>query len=535
MDSWSFSHAAMGATRLAPIADVAVVILTLNEEANLPEALASVRGWARETFVLDSLSTDRTVEIAREAGCAVVEHPFVDHAKQRNFAIDHLPYTASWILFLDADERLTDELKLEISTVLASSPAESGYYIKRRLYWMGRWIRRGYYPTWILRLFRRGAGRCEDRPVNEHLIVEGKVGYLRSDFIHDDRKGLGDWIVKHNRYASLEAAELIRHEDRADQAEIPSKFFGTQAERKRWIRHRIWNRLPVLVRPFLYFTYRLIIRGGFLDGSRAIAYHFLQGLWFPLLIDLKYLELKDRRSPEISADAVTWHEAHARRFDSRYQLSPMFRERLSAWESVLSRSLSRNDTVVDVGCGPGLITEVAARLVSHVIAVDGSSSMIQLAQARARQAGLSNVDFVTGRFEHGITLPITAADALICSSVLEYIEDQDGFFRAWASMLRSGGKIFISAPNGGSVYRLLEAIAFRLFRRPRYYANVKHVDSLDVWKGRLSRHGFRVDETLYFGAVPYLGALLKRIGLRSQGNTMVLIVATREEQGGLNS
>lgn len=164
---------------------------------------------------------------------------------------------------------------------------------------MGRWIRRGYYPTWILRLFRYGTGRCEDRQVNEHLMVEGKVGYLRNDFVHEDRRGLTHWLTKHIAYARREAEELLRVERGETQREIPARFWGTQAERKRWIRQRVWNRLPPLVRPWLYYVYRLVLRGGFLDGWQAIAYHTLHALWFPFLIDLFYLEA--RRGPETSA------------------------------------------------------------------------------------------------------------------------------------------------------------------------------------------------------------------------------------------
>jgi len=275
--------------------DVAVIILTFNEAVNLPQALSSVKGWAQEIFVLDSFSTDNTCEIAHAAGCVVVQNCFVDYAKQRNYAIEQLPITASWILFLDADEWLTEELKTEITQLIASQPEENGYYIKRRMIWMGRWIKRGYYPTWILRLFRRGYGRCEDRPVNEHLVVEGKIGYLRQDFIHEDRKGIDDWIAKHNRYATREASELIGQENQRQQQEIDVSFWGTQAERKRWLRYRVWNRMPPLIRPFFYFVYRYFVTGAFVEGQAAFVYHFLHALWYPLLIDAKYLEMRAKR------------------------------------------------------------------------------------------------------------------------------------------------------------------------------------------------------------------------------------------------
>jgi hypothetical protein len=141
-------------------------------------------------------------------------------------------------------------------------------------------------------LFRKGKAQCEERAINEHLVVDGKVGYLQNDFIHEDRKGVSDWIEKHNRYATHEALEQIKRDAAIRQEEIQVRFGGTQAERKRWLRYRVWNRIPLLARPFFYFFYRYVLTGGFLDGKEAFVYHFLQALWFPLLIDVKYLELR---------------------------------------------------------------------------------------------------------------------------------------------------------------------------------------------------------------------------------------------------
>jgi glycosyltransferase involved in cell wall biosynthesis len=275
-------------------ANIAVVILAYNEAVNLPQALASVCGWAREVFVLDSFSTDATVEIALKAGCKVKQNPFIDYAKQRNFAIEHLAIQSAWILFLDADEWLSAGLKDEIAQVILVNPEENGFYLKRRMIWMGKWIKRGYYPTWILRLFRRGTGKCEDRAVNEHLIVEGKIGYLQHDFIHEDHKDISDWIAKHNRYATCEALELLKQDCQQQQGEISVRFWGTQAERKRWLRYRIWNRMPPLFRPWIYFCYRYFFSGGFMEGRQGFIFHFLQALWVQILIDVKYIEFRQQ-------------------------------------------------------------------------------------------------------------------------------------------------------------------------------------------------------------------------------------------------
>src|SRR5262249_37180765 len=135
-------------------------------------------------------------------------------------------------------------LKREIDATLRSVPAANGFYMKRRFYWMGRWLRRGYYPTWLLRLCRKGAPRCEDRSVNEHIIVSGTTGRLEEDFIHEDHKGLNAWLDKHQVYARLEAEEMLAASRRNEQ---PS-FWGAQAERKRWLRLNVWDRLPLFVR-----------------------------------------------------------------------------------------------------------------------------------------------------------------------------------------------------------------------------------------------------------------------------------------------
>ncbi len=268
--------------------DVTIVVLTYNEEANLPQCLSSLRGFAKRTYVVDSLSKDGTVEIAKEFGADVFPHPFKNYAEQRNWALSELPRETEWVMFLDADEWLLPELKDEIGRVIARRPEENGFYINRRLIFMGKWIRRGYYPSWILRLFRAGKAQCEERTVNEHLIVDGRVGYLKADFIHEDRKGLVDWIGKHLRYARLEAEELSRKRRAGE--EIDARFFGTQAQRKRWLRQKIWNRMPPLLRPFLFFAYRYFLRGGILDGRAGLVYHFMQALWFPMLIDAMYIE-----------------------------------------------------------------------------------------------------------------------------------------------------------------------------------------------------------------------------------------------------
>lgn len=278
--------------------DLTVIILTFNEELNISNALKNISGWVEEIFILDSGSTDNTLKIAEEYSTKVFYRKFDNYSKQRNYALRELPITTEWILFLDADEYLTEELKKEISETLTKTDCD-GFYLKRRFYFQDRWIKYGgYYPTWILRVFKKEKGSV-DRAINEHFLVEGKIGYMKNDFIDDNKKGISEWISKHNSYAYYEALELLSARSHSAGDSELNNFFGSQAERKRWIRQKIWNRLlPPLIRPFIYYFYRYFLRLGFLDGKAGFIYHFLQALWFPFLIDVKYLEMKRKSKSE---------------------------------------------------------------------------------------------------------------------------------------------------------------------------------------------------------------------------------------------
>ena len=269
---------------------LAVVILTKDEEVNLPFALRSIQGFVDEIVILDSFSGDRTVEIAESFGAKIFYNEFVDFASQRRHALQAIPVSSDWIFVLDADESLTTDLKNEISSILPTTRYDA-FFIKRRFYWQGRWIKWGYYPTWLLRLGRNGLLTCDYRTVNEHLVCNsGRIGYLKNDFIDFNRKSLSAWVAKHNDYSSREAFELFS----GDQQLVECRFWGSQNERKRWTRVYIWNRLPPILRPFLFFFYRYFLRFGFLDGVAGLSYHFLHAFVYRILIDLKYFELKKR-------------------------------------------------------------------------------------------------------------------------------------------------------------------------------------------------------------------------------------------------
>lgn len=275
---------------------VSVIILTFNEEKNLPDCLASVQDWAEEIFVVDSGSTDRTREMACAGGATVVEHAFENYSRQRNWALDHLPLRCDWTLQLDADHRVTPELQASLRQLFAPQPPAEvqGYMVSRRTVFLGKWIRHGgHYPVYHAVLFRRQAGRCEDKLYDQHFHVEGQVRILKGDIIDVITDSLTTFTERHNRWSSLEAGEQLNAEQRAGGRRVKAKLTGTPMEQRRFLKSA-YERLPLFVRPCLYFVIRYFFRLGFLDGRRGLVFHFLQGFWFRFLIDAKIFEQRYR-------------------------------------------------------------------------------------------------------------------------------------------------------------------------------------------------------------------------------------------------
>lgn len=263
---------------------VSVVIPVKNEESNLPECLRHLE-WAGEVFVVDSASTDETVALASRAGARVVQFAWNGGwPKKKNWSLANLPFSHDWILIVDADERITSELAREIAAVVREPGDRLGFYLNRRLFFMGRWIRHcGYYPSWNLRLVRRGRGRYErltdgesrdsgDNEVHEHLVTDGPVGYLQHDMLHFAYPTISSFVEKHNRYSSWEAhVELYERT-----SEVRPRLLAAPLERRRF-----WRRLSRFLpfRPALRFLYGYFLKLGFLDGRpgyvlcRLLAYY----------------------------------------------------------------------------------------------------------------------------------------------------------------------------------------------------------------------------------------------------------------------
>ena len=266
-----------------------VIILTYNEALHIARAVDNVIGWAEHVYVLDSGSSDETCKLAEERGAKVFSRKFDNYSNQRNYAIKELPIPTDWILFLDADEYLTQELKSEISNELLD-PKADGYYLKRFFFFMGKQIRwGGYSPIWILRLFKKEKGIFQ-REINEHLVLNGKSAKLQYYFVDDNKESLKVWWNKHIDYAYREAVDLMNSNSQI----IKTNFWGSQADRKLWIRYKIWNRIPSYIRPIALFIYRYFFRLGFLDGKSGLIYYFYHGLVYTMIIDSFYLEIKQK-------------------------------------------------------------------------------------------------------------------------------------------------------------------------------------------------------------------------------------------------
>jgi glycosyltransferase involved in cell wall biosynthesis len=267
---------------------LSIIILTKDEESNIAAPLASVASIGADVFIVDSGSSDRTLQIARAAGCHVVTHPFTTQADQLNWVLDTLGITTEWVMRLDADERLTPELTAELQTVLPSAPPNvTGFELKRRVYFWGHWIKHGgYYPTWLFRVWRRGTARCEQRWMDEHMVSNGgEILQLRHDIIDENRKDLTFWVDKHNRYADREVKDMLAIAEERGRIEVSG-----QAAQRRWLKANIYSRAPLFWRAFAYWFFRYFIRLGFLDGLPGLVFHFNQGLWYRFLVDEKLYE-----------------------------------------------------------------------------------------------------------------------------------------------------------------------------------------------------------------------------------------------------
>ena len=283
-------------SQLTALLPVSVIVPARNEARNLPRCLQSLRAVG-EVYVIDSQSNDATVEIAKSYGAKVVQfHYQGGWPKKRQWAMETLPFAYDWIFLVDADEALTPELTAEIRQVI-QDPNLDGYHVALRMYFLGRVLRHSGASFYKLSLFRRSKGRYEcrlkdqdasmaDMEVHEHVVVNGKAGRLRNPLLHHNVESLSRYIQKHDEYSNWEARVWIQGKEGL--GDLPPDLFGTQAQRRRWLKRK-FLRLPGS--PAFLFFYRYFLRLGFLDGVPGLIYCGLQSIQL-FHVKAKIYELK---------------------------------------------------------------------------------------------------------------------------------------------------------------------------------------------------------------------------------------------------
>jgi len=273
--------------------NLSVIVLTFNEEVNIEACLSSVVGWAHDVFMVDSYSTDRTLEIVASLGAKVYQHGWDHIADQRNWALANLPLSTEWILFVDADERVPPGLCVEIErAIVEAGPNLAAFAVRQEFYFLGQPLRHVHTASAQIRLVRRGRAIWQrTEGTDERCVVDGDIALLANRLIHLDRKGLSGWIIKHDWYATERAKDII-----AEKRISPPLGHGQHTEiHVHWYARLKWflrQKFPIMLRPFAYFVYTYVFKLGFLDGRAGFAYAFLHELWFYMMVNWKVREMK---------------------------------------------------------------------------------------------------------------------------------------------------------------------------------------------------------------------------------------------------
>lgn len=268
---------------------VSVLILTLNEEENLPRCLASL-SWCDDLVVLDSFSSDRTAEVARAAGARFVQRRFDNYASQRSYGLNEIDYKHPWVLMLDADEVVPSELEREIAEAISACDDDAAIFrMRRKDFFMGKWIMRSNgYPTWAGRLVRRGRVRVS-RAINEEYLTDGRVGYLKEHFLHFPfSKGFHAWFDKHNRYSTMEG--VLMANGGLGRYPVRDLVAGDPSIRRRAVKSLVY-RIPG--RPLIVFLALYVFRGGFLEGRAGFTVCALRA-FYEYMINCKVREITMR-------------------------------------------------------------------------------------------------------------------------------------------------------------------------------------------------------------------------------------------------
>lgn len=277
------------------MADLTTIILTYNEELNIAECIKSVESISKRIIVIDSFSTDSTVEISQKLGAEIYQHEFINQAKQFQYALNETNVKTKWVMRLDADERLTNETSAEIEEICCANINTdiNGIIIRFEVNFLGKKLKHGgIYPFRKLAIFKYGLGEIEDRNMDEHVILtSGRSVELKNDSIHKDYKNLYSWIEKHNKYSTREVLDY--YETKKQNSKLTQ--LNKKARIKRFIKFKLYYKLPLGIRSYLYYAFRYYIKLGFLDGKEGKIFAFLQAYWYRFLVDAKIYENELRK------------------------------------------------------------------------------------------------------------------------------------------------------------------------------------------------------------------------------------------------
>jgi glycosyltransferase involved in cell wall biosynthesis len=272
------------------MADLTTIILTYNEELNIEECITSVKDISKRIIVVDSFSSDNTVQIAKEHGAEVFQNKFINHSKQFKYGLEVADVQTQWVLRIDADERLTKESANEIENLCAENKDTdiNGIIVRFEVNFLGKKLRHGgIYPFKKLLVFKYGIGDIEDRNMDEHIFLKkGKAVELKNDSLHYDYKDLTFWIEKHNKYSSKEVQDYFISLSKEEELEKLDR----SAKIKRIIKYKVYYKLPMGIRALTYFGYRYFLKLGFLDGKEGLIFAVLQAFWYRFLVDAKIYE-----------------------------------------------------------------------------------------------------------------------------------------------------------------------------------------------------------------------------------------------------
>ncbi len=277
---------------------ITALILTFNEEQHIGRCIRSLQGVAERICIVDSFSTDRTVDIARSMRAEVLQNPWKNYATQFQYGLDQFDIHSSWTMRIDADEYLEPGLQEALREWFANpQPGVNALYLRRKIVFLGRPILHGFfYPAMMLRIWRTGEGRIEQRWMDEHIVLDAPVtATLQGDLVDHNLNDLTWWIGKHNGYATREVYDMVEILERNRAAkDAGMAAMKGQAARKRFLKEKVYARLPATMRASLYFLYRYVLGRGFLDGKAGFFFHFLQAYWYRTLVEAKLYELQMR-------------------------------------------------------------------------------------------------------------------------------------------------------------------------------------------------------------------------------------------------